>query len=189
MGYAAPPQPTFRRRTPGSSRSSWACRNERLAERRIQVLGAPREAQDDRGAVRWRRASHRHRVDTCVRRMSALSRRLSVCAGRSHPRDPPPMSACARPEDPGLLLEIRGTTGKERLMLEWIERLLDKYCFGSGTSSVRPEEEVADRSRTERSSSTSARSKRRRVPLRERRILISWCSKRHWTSCRETGRL
>ena len=29
-------------------------------------------------------------------------------------------------------------------MLEWIERLLDKYCFGSGTSSTRPEEEVAD---------------------------------------------
>ena len=29
-------------------------------------------------------------------------------------------------------------------MLEWIEKLLDKYCFGSGTSSIRPEEEVAD---------------------------------------------
>ena len=29
-------------------------------------------------------------------------------------------------------------------MLEWIEKLLDEYCFGSGTSSIRPEEEVAD---------------------------------------------
>ena len=29
-------------------------------------------------------------------------------------------------------------------MLEWMEKLLDKYCFGSGTSSIRPEEEVAD---------------------------------------------
>ena len=29
-------------------------------------------------------------------------------------------------------------------MLEWIEKLLDKYLFGSGTSSTRPEGEVAD---------------------------------------------
>ena len=29
-------------------------------------------------------------------------------------------------------------------MLEWIEKLLDKYCFGTGTSSTRPAEEVAD---------------------------------------------
>ena len=29
-------------------------------------------------------------------------------------------------------------------MLDRIEKLLDKYAFGSGTSSIRPEEEVAD---------------------------------------------
>ncbi len=29
-------------------------------------------------------------------------------------------------------------------MLAWIEKLLDKYFFGSGTSSIRSEDEVAD---------------------------------------------
>lgn len=29
-------------------------------------------------------------------------------------------------------------------MLEWIERLFDKYFLGSGTSSIRPKEEVAE---------------------------------------------
>ena len=29
-------------------------------------------------------------------------------------------------------------------MIEWIERQADKYVLGSGTSSIRPEQEVAD---------------------------------------------
>ena len=74
-------------------------------------------------------------------------------------------------------------------MLERIEKLLDQYCFGSGTRSRRPEEEVAElikngafildvRTGLEAKKGTA----------RERPILISLCSNDTWTSCRVTGR-